>query len=270
MARTKPLKQEQTPPIDPVFFATPAAFRQWLRNQHKTATEVWVCYYKKASGHPSITYHESLDEALCFGWIDGIRKSIDGERYMNRFTPRRRGSNWSLVNVRKVTDLIAAGRMQPAGLAAYQAREAKKTGVYSFENKPTAFTPALTAMFQKHALAWRFWEAQPPGYRRTMTFYVMSATREETLHRIQKTTHALYDFAGSQFIYLQNLVNLIGPSVALMLLSTITGSLAVAGFLIVGFVIGRFDKVLMTLVSDLFHKQRRGLPARVEPTVARF
>jgi uncharacterized protein YdeI (YjbR/CyaY-like superfamily) len=170
-------------PIEPLFFETQAAFRRWLRTHHKTATEVWVGYYKKAAGTPSITYLESLDEALCFGWIDGIRKSIDGERYMNRFTPRRRGSNWSLVNVRRVQDLIAAGRMQPAGLAAYEARDEKKTGVYSFENRPASFTPELTAMFRKQAAAWRFWEAQPPGYRRLMIWFVMSAKKDDTRRR---------------------------------------------------------------------------------------
>jgi uncharacterized protein YdeI (YjbR/CyaY-like superfamily) len=170
-------------PIEPVFFETPAAFRQWLRKHHQTAADVWVGYYKKASGHRSISYPESLDEALCFGWIDGIRKSIDGERYMNRFTPRRPGSNWSLVNVRKVKALIAAGRMQPAGLAAYEARDANKTGVYSSENRPLSLTPELEAMFRKQAAAWRFWEAQPPGYRRMMVWFVMSAKRDDTRER---------------------------------------------------------------------------------------
>jgi uncharacterized protein YdeI (YjbR/CyaY-like superfamily) len=177
----------KSPSFEPVFFATPAAFRQWLRKHHKTAAEVWVGYYKKASGHPSITYPESLDEALCFGWIDGIRKSIDGERYTNRFTPRRPGSNWSLVNVRKVEALIAAGRMQPAGRAAYEARDEKKTGVYSFENRPVSLPPALEARFRKQAAAWRFWDAQPPGYRRMMCWFVMSAKRDETrLRRLER------------------------------------------------------------------------------------
>ena len=166
-----------------MFFATPAAFRRWLRTHHKTAGDVWVGYYKKASGRSSMTYPESLDEALCFGWIDGIRKSIDGERYMNRFTPRRPGSNWSLVNVRKVRDLIAAGRMQPAGLAAYEARDARKTGVYSFENRPGSLSPDLEATFRNQAPAWRFWQAQPPGYRRMMIWFVMSARRDETRAR---------------------------------------------------------------------------------------
>jgi uncharacterized protein YdeI (YjbR/CyaY-like superfamily) len=169
--------------VSPVFFATPSAFRQWLRRNHKSAAEVWVGYYKKASGRPSITYAESLDEALCFGWIDGIRRSIDSERYTNRFTPRRPGSNWSLVNVGKVKALLAAGRMQPAGLAAYEARDRKKTGVYSFENRPVSLTPELEAAFRKQAAAWRFWEAQPPGYRRMMSWFVMSAKRDDTRAR---------------------------------------------------------------------------------------
>ena len=186
------------PPIEPVFFATPAAFRQWLRKHHKTASEVWVGYYKKAAGRSSMTYPESLDEALCFGWIDGIRKSIDGERYMNRFTPRRPGSNWSLVNVRKVRELIAAGRMQPAGLAAYEARDDRKTGVDSVENRPATFTPELEATFRKKAPAWRFWEAQPPGYRRMMIWFVMSAKRDET--RARRLDRLIADCAAQRRI----------------------------------------------------------------------
>ena len=198
MAKATPRRQDKAPAIEPLFFATQAAFRRWLRKHHKTAAEVWVGYYKKASGRPTITYQESVDEALCFGWIDGIRKSIDGERYMNRFTPRRPGSNWSLVNVRKVEDLTAAGRMQPAGLAAYQARDLKKTGVYSFENRPASLAPALEAAFRTHTLAWHFWEAQPPGYRRMMTWYVMSAKRDET--RRQRLERLIVHSAAGQRI----------------------------------------------------------------------
>ena len=188
----------RSPAIEPVFFATPAAFRQWLRKHHKTAADVWVGYYKKASGHPGITYHESLDEALCFGWIDGIRKSIDGERYMNRFTPRRPDSNWSLVNVGKVEALIAAGRMQPAGLAAYEARDAKKTGVYSFENRPVSLTPELEARFRKQAVAWRFWDAQPQGYQRMMCWFVMSAKRDDT--RVRRLDRLIAECAAGRRI----------------------------------------------------------------------
>jgi uncharacterized protein YdeI (YjbR/CyaY-like superfamily) len=171
------------PAIAPTFFPAPAAFRQWLRKHHKTATELWVGYYKKDSGRQSITWPESVDEALCFGWIDGIRKSIDAECYTNRFTPRRPGSNWSAINTRRAAELIAEGRMQPAGLAAYQLRDEKKTAVYSFENRPAALSPALQSRFRANATAWRFWQAQPPGYRKLMTWHVMSAKRDETRAR---------------------------------------------------------------------------------------
>jgi uncharacterized protein YdeI (YjbR/CyaY-like superfamily) len=119
--------------MTPKFFRTPADFRRWLERHHGTQPELWVGFYKKGSGRPSITWPEAVDEALCFGWIDGIRKSVDAERYVNRFTPRRSRSNWSLVNIRRVGQLIAAGRMQPAGLRAFDARDERKSGVYSFE-----------------------------------------------------------------------------------------------------------------------------------------
>lgn len=168
----------------PIFFRTPAAFRRWLERHHASATELWVGFYKKGSGRPSVTYAESVDEALCFGWIDGVRKSVDADRYVNRFTPRRPGSVWSVINTRRARALIAGGRMHPAGLAAFKARDPKRSGVYSFEQRKTAaLTRQETATFRADTAAWRFFASQPPGYRRLVAWWVISAKRPETRAR---------------------------------------------------------------------------------------
>lgn len=164
----------------PKFFRTAVEFRRWLEKNHATARELWVGYYKKASGRGGMVYREALDEALCFGWIDGITKSIDADSYMQRFSPRRPGSIWSNINVRHVERLKAAGKMHAAGLAAFAARDPKKTGIYSFENRPKEFPLALEKTFRRNKEAWAFWQAQPPGYRRLMTWWVLSGKLEET------------------------------------------------------------------------------------------
>lgn len=169
--------------MKPVMFADAAAFRRWLDAHHAHATELLVAFYGKSSGRGGLTYAEALDEVLCYGWIDGVRRRLDAHRYTIRFTPRRRGSVWSLVNVRHVERLTAAGRMHPAGLAAFAARDAQKTGVYSFENRPQDFPPSLAKTFRAHPSAWRFWLAQPPGYRRTAIWWVISAKQETTRQR---------------------------------------------------------------------------------------
>lgn len=169
--------------VPPTFFASAADFRQWLEQHHATATELWVGYYKKASGRGGMVYPEAVDEALCFGWIDGLTKSLDADRYMQRFTPRKPGSNWSNVNVRHVARLTAAGRMRPAGLAAFAARDEKKTGVYSFEQRPENFPAALQKIFRANRTAWTFWQKQPAGYRRTAIWWVISAKQETTRNR---------------------------------------------------------------------------------------
>jgi uncharacterized protein YdeI (YjbR/CyaY-like superfamily) len=185
--------------MQPTFFATPADFRQWLQAHHQTERELLVGFYKKGSGRPSITWPESVAEALCFGWIDGIRKSIDDESYTIRFTPRKRGSIWSAVNMRLVEELIRDGRMQPAGLKAWEARDPAKSAVYSFEQREAAQLDAdMEARFRQNAQAWSFWQAQPPGYRKTATHYVMSAKREETRARRLQTLIA--DSAAGQRI----------------------------------------------------------------------
>ena len=170
--------------MQPRYFASPAEFRAWLRANHGTETELLVGFHKKASGVQSITWPESVDEALCFGWIDGVRRTVDDERYTIRFTPRKQGSNWSTVNVKKVGLLTKQGRMQPAGLRAYEARSPARTGVYSFEQhgEPT-FTSDQERRFSADAEAWAFFAATPPSYRRAATWWVISAKQEATRDR---------------------------------------------------------------------------------------
>jgi len=163
------------------FFASPAAFRAWLEKHHARAAELLVGFWKVATGRPTLTWPESVDEAICYGWIDGVRRSVDAERYVIRFTPRKPGSQWSAVNRRKAEALLAAGRMAPAGLAAWEARPEAEDAGYSFENRrEVAFPPALAKRFKAERAAWAWFSARPPGERRTATHWVVSAKREET------------------------------------------------------------------------------------------
>jgi uncharacterized protein YdeI (YjbR/CyaY-like superfamily) len=162
------------------YFRSAAALRRWLAANHARTRELWIGFYKKGTGKASVTYHEALDEALCVGWIDGVRKRLDGERYVQRFTPRKPGSYWSAVNTTRATALIDAGRMTKAGLAAFEARDPERTKQYSFERDAAVFPPALERTFKANRKAWAFFEAQPPSYRRTLTWYVVSAKRDET------------------------------------------------------------------------------------------
>jgi uncharacterized protein YdeI (YjbR/CyaY-like superfamily) len=175
----------RTPASDPEprFFATPAKFRAWLAKNHATADELWVGYYKVSSGRPSITWPESVDEALCYGWIDGLRRSVDGESYRIRFTPRRPNSIWSSVNVRRAQELIDAGRMQPPGLAAFEKRREDLARQYSFEQGDVELGAEYERVFRDNAKAWSWFSSQPPGYRRTATWWVISAKREQTRRR---------------------------------------------------------------------------------------
>jgi len=183
----------------PTFFATPADFRRWLERRHATESELLVGYYKKGTGRPSITWQESVQEALCFGWIDGVRRKVDEESYCIRFTPRRPGSNWSAINLAKARELIESGRMRPAGLRAFEARDPEKTGVYSFEQRQAArFSPEAEARFRAHPEAWSFFQSQPPGYRKIATFYVVSAKREET--RARRLERLIEDSAAGRRI----------------------------------------------------------------------
>lgn len=170
-------------PTDITHFATPAELRKWFAKNHKNARELWVGFHKKGSGKQSITWPESVDEALCVGWIDGIRKSLGDESYVIRFTPRKTTSIWSMVNVNRVAVLTLEGRMQPAGLAAFEARSHAKTGVYAFEQVAPELPAAVIRLFKKNRAAWTFFEAQPPGYRRQMSWRIISAKREDTRAR---------------------------------------------------------------------------------------
>ena len=164
------------------FFNSAAEFRAWLEVNHATATEVWVGFYKKESSRGGITYAEALDEALCFGWIDGIRKRVDEVSYTNRFARRRPRSIWSVVNTRRVEELRALGRMSESGMKAFAARDAKRSGLYSFERR-MAFDTRAEQTFKSNKGAWVFFQRQPPGYQRLMTHRVMSAKREATRDR---------------------------------------------------------------------------------------
>ena len=173
---------------DAIFFETPGELRAWLEGHHATAPELWVGFYKKASGKPSITWEESVEQALRFGWIDGVRQSVDEESYTIRFTPRKPTSNWSRINVAKVEELKGRGLMAPAGLRAYEARKPERTGVYSFERREPAVLPTeFDERLRANPAATDWFERRPPGYRKTAIHWVISAKREETrLRRLQQ------------------------------------------------------------------------------------
>jgi uncharacterized protein YdeI (YjbR/CyaY-like superfamily) len=167
--------------MEPTFFATPAEFRAWLEANHAQASQLLVGFYKKGSGRPSMTWPESVDEALCFGWIDGVRKGVDAERYTIRFTPRQPRSTWSAVNIARVAELTRLGRMQPAGLEAFAQRAEDRSGVYAYEQRQAAALEAAEeAQFRANPAAWAYFQARPPSYRKAAIWWVVSAKEEET------------------------------------------------------------------------------------------
>ncbi len=170
-------------PHDIRFFATPGDLRDWFDANHAVATELWLGYHRKSSGTPSVDWPQAVDEALCVGWIDGIRRTLDAERFVQRFTPRRKGSTWSAVNVAKVEALMREGRMRPAGIAAFEARTAANTGIYSYERPEGAFAEAELERLKADSAAWADWERRPPSYRKVVTHWVTSAKRPETRAR---------------------------------------------------------------------------------------
>ncbi|HXQ72123.1 MAG TPA: YdeI/OmpD-associated family protein [Pyrinomonadaceae bacterium] len=173
--------------MKPKFFATQEKFREWLEKNHASATELLVGFHKKSSGKKSITYAEALDEALCFGWIDGVRRRLDETSYQQRFTPRRARSIWSLVNVKHVERLKKEARMHAAGLAAYEQRDPKRTGIYAFENAPCELSAEYEKEFRKVKGAWEYFQTYPPYLKKTVSYWVMSAKKEETrLARLQR------------------------------------------------------------------------------------
>lgn len=169
------------------FFKTPADFRKWLEKHHAAEQELWVGFYKKDSGEPSITWPECVDEALCVGWIDGLRKSVDDVSYTIRFTPRRPRSIWSAVNIKRVRVLVEEKRMRPAGLKAFEARQENKSGIYSYEQRSEQLPEPYAAVFRRNKRAWDFFQTRPPSYRKAVGWWVVSAKKEETrLKRLKK------------------------------------------------------------------------------------
>ncbi|MFD0676337.1 MULTISPECIES: YdeI/OmpD-associated family protein [unclassified Paenibacillus] len=167
--------------MNPVFFATPPQFRAWLEANHDQTQELWVGYYKKGTGKPSLTWPESVDEALCYGWIDGLRKGIDDISYMIRFTPRKKSSIWSAVNLERVKELSSLGLMRPEGLRAFEARKQDKSVIYSYEQKEDAkLGDAYEQQFRANKQAWDFFQSQAPSYRKTAIWKIISAKKEET------------------------------------------------------------------------------------------
>jgi uncharacterized protein YdeI (YjbR/CyaY-like superfamily) len=168
--------------VRPRFFKTAPEFRAWLEKNHDRASELFVGFRKKHSTEPSVTYTEAVDEALCFGWIDGLTKRVDDDSYMIRFTPRKAGSGWSRINEKRVEELTRRRRMKPAGRAAFEARDPAKAG-YSYEDAPKKLGRAYERELRATPKAWEFFRAQPPGYRRVASYWVMSAKKEETRRR---------------------------------------------------------------------------------------
>ena len=182
---------------DPTFFATEADFRRWLEANHQNAPELLVGFWKKSSGKPSIDWPQARDQALCFGWIDGHRKSLGDEAYTIRFTPRRKGSIWSKVNVERFEALKANGVMTSAGERAYEQNKGK-TGLYSYENEQKELTLAEEAAFKENKAAWADWEKRPRGYRKTVLHWITSAKRDET--RAKRLAQLIEDSAAGRRI----------------------------------------------------------------------
>lgn len=164
-------------------FATRDEFRGWLDENHDRAAELWIGYYKKGVPKSAMTYVEAVEEALCYGWIDGITYRVDDERTATRFTPRRRTSSWSAINLARVSELRAAGRMHEAGIRAFEERDRRKDQTYSYERPPQELPPEWLERFRSDATAWARWQAETPSYRRTATHWVMSAKQPETRER---------------------------------------------------------------------------------------
>ena len=175
--------------MKPKFFSSPGLFREWLEKNHDSASELLVGFHKKNSGKKSITYPQALDEALCYGWIDGVRRSLDETSYTIRFTPRKPRSIWSNVNVRHAERLKKEGRMAEPGLKAYALRDPKRTGIYAFENRPREFSPEFEKKFRANKAAWEFFQSEPPSIRRVCIYWVMAAKKEET--RVRRLEHLI-------------------------------------------------------------------------------
>jgi len=173
--------------MKPTFFRSPVELRAWFERNHATAQELHVGFYKVGSGEPSITWPQSVDEALCFGWIDGIRRSLDDRSYTIRFSPRKLGSTWSAVNIRRAKALIDRGLMRPAGLKAFEARRENRSGIYSDEQRVVDLQEPYNSLLKQNEAAWQFFQMQPPSYRKAVSWWIISAKKEETrLRRVEK------------------------------------------------------------------------------------
>jgi uncharacterized protein YdeI (YjbR/CyaY-like superfamily) len=182
--RPKVMARHHAKAMEPTFFATPAEFRAWLEEHHESESELLVGFHKKGSGRRSITWPESVDQALCFGWIDGVRRSLGDDAYTIRFTPRKPRSNWSAINVKRMRELIDEGLVRPAGLAAFERRSDDRTAIYSYEQRKAAqLPPEYEQQLRSNPAASEFFDAQPPWYRRTAAHWVISAKREATRER---------------------------------------------------------------------------------------
>jgi uncharacterized protein YdeI (YjbR/CyaY-like superfamily) len=170
--------------MEPIFFETPAEFRAWLEEHHTNETELLVGFHKTGSGRPSMTWAESVGQALCFGWIDGVRRGLDEDSYTIRFTPRKARSTWSAVNIKRAKELVDEGLMRPAGLAAFERRSDDRSRIYAYEQRKQAkLDPAAEKAFRADRKAWAFFSEQAPWYRRNATYWVISAKKEETRRR---------------------------------------------------------------------------------------
>jgi len=172
---------------DVKFFKTKAELRKWFEKNHEKLDEQWIGFWKKGSGKPSVTWPEVVDVALCFGWIDGIVKTIDADSYRQRLTPRRPRSIWSAINIKRVGDLIESGEMTPAGMAAFEKREESRSAIYTYEKEPVELSDEFLAKFKKNKKAWAFFQIQPAGYQRLAKFWVMTAKQNTTRLRRMET-----------------------------------------------------------------------------------
>jgi uncharacterized protein YdeI (YjbR/CyaY-like superfamily) len=178
-------------PTDVTFFRSPVELRRWFRAKHAAGAELWIGFYRKGSGRPSITWPESVDEALCVGWIDGIRKSLGADSYTIRFTPRRKNSIWSAVNIARVAALTEGKRMRPAGLKAFAARQENRSGIYAYEHRRDRLEEPYAGLLRKNTAAWEFFEKQPPSYRKVIGWWIISAKKEETrMDRLKRLADA--------------------------------------------------------------------------------
>lgn len=174
-----------------IFFSSPAEFRQWLADNHASSQELWVGYYKKGVGKPTLTWPESVDQALCFGWIDGIRKTINEESYKIRFTPRKSTSTWSSVNIKRMQELIEAGLVSPFGLAAFERRKEDRSRIYAYEQENLRLPDQYEEQFKTHAQGWQFFQTQADWYRKTAIWWIISAKKTET--QLKRLTQLILD-----------------------------------------------------------------------------